>query len=81
MKRIPGTCLLLGLTLALTGPGVAKEPAFEGEVRIYYEFIRRSAVFYVLMPDGRIHEGMPKGGLDSFDFAKAKAATPKACGT
>ena len=81
MKRIPGTCLLLGLTLALTGPSVAKEPAFEGEVRIYYEFIRRTAAFYVLMPDGRIYEGMPKGGLDSFDFAKAKTATPKACGT
>jgi hypothetical protein len=81
MNRILGICLLLGLTLVLSGPGVAKEPAFKGEVRIYYEFIRRSAVFYVLMPGGRIHEGMPKGGLGSFDFAKAKAATPKACGT
>jgi hypothetical protein len=81
MKRICGAFLLIGPILALTGTGVSKEPAFDGEVRIYYEFIRRTAAFYVLLPDGRIHEGMPKGGLDSFDFAKAKAATPKACGT
>ena len=81
MKYIPRTLLSVGLALTLIGPSQAAKPAFKGEVRVYYEFIRRTAAFYVLMPDGRIHEGMPKGGLDSFDFAKAKAATPKACGT
>ena len=81
MKRILGTCLLLGLALAFTGSGTAAEPAFKGEVRIYYEFIRRTAEFYILLPDGRIYEGMPKDGLEAFDFAKAQAATPKSCGT
>jgi hypothetical protein len=81
MTHIAGSCLLLGLTLPLAGPGVAAEPVFKGEVRIYYEFIRKSAAFYILMPDGRIHEGVPKSGLDTFDFAAAQAAAPKSCGT
>jgi hypothetical protein len=36
---------------------------------------------WLLLPAGRVYQGVPPGGVESFDFAAARAAEPKQCGT
>lgn len=36
---------------------------------------------FAFWPDGRFYKGVPKGGLESFNFAAARRQEPSACGT
>jgi hypothetical protein len=36
---------------------------------------------WLLLPGGRVYQGVPPGGVERFDFGAARAAEPKQCGT
>src|SRR6185369_3522682 len=47
----------------------------------YYDYKVRQ-IYYIFYPDGRVYNGLPKGGtLDSFDYERARSEDPKNCGT
>jgi len=74
----PHRCALLLLILA---PGFASPAAAAPFAReVYCQSSFKSQSFFILLPDGHVRAGLPKGGLEAFDFAKDRAENPKITG-